>query len=121
MYGLILAADSLVKFSHVRSYRQGERAHVTERLSWGGRFGVQYSRGELGIQWARRSGAMLVGLGIIDAPTISKPEPVPIGGSAYKVHHDATLLTDASHKVGQFLEHCAQRCTEADVACQILQ
>ena len=76
---------------------------------------------ELGIQWAQRSGAVLVGLGIIDAPTISKPEPVPIGGSAYKAHHDASLLTDASHKVGQFLEHCAQRCAEASVACQILQ
>ncbi len=76
---------------------------------------------ELGIQWAQRSGAVLVGLGIIDAPTICKPEPVPLGGSAYKVHHDASLLTDASHKVGQFLEHCARRCAEADVACQILQ
>ena len=76
---------------------------------------------ELGIQWAQRSGAVLVGLGIIDAPTISKPELVPLGGSAYKVHRDASLLTDASHKVGQFLEHCAQRCAEADVACQILQ
>jgi nucleotide-binding universal stress UspA family protein len=76
---------------------------------------------ELGIQWAQRSGAVLVGLGIIDAPTISKPQPVPLGGSAYKVHHDASLLTDASHKVGQFLEHCARRCAEAEVACQILQ
>src|SRR5690349_12916355 len=54
---------------------------------------------ELGIQWARHSGAVLVGLGIIDAPTISKPEPVPLGGSAYKIHHDASLLADASHKV----------------------
>src|SRR5712691_11182964 len=76
---------------------------------------------ELGIRWAQHSGAVLVGLGIIDAPTICKPQPVPLGGSAYKVHHDATLLADASHKVGQFLEHCARRCAEADVACQILQ
>src|SRR5919108_1298465 len=76
---------------------------------------------ELGIQWAQRSGAVLVGLGIIDAPTIYKPEPVPLGGSAYKVHHDASLLTDASHKVERFLEHCARRCAEAGVACQILQ
>ena len=85
--------------------------------------GSEYSTAavELGIQWAQRSGAVLVGLGIIDAPTISKPEPVPIGGSAYKVHHDASLLTDASHRVGQFLEHCARRCTEASVACQLLQ
>jgi nucleotide-binding universal stress UspA family protein len=85
--------------------------------------GSEYSTAavDLGSQWAQRSGAVFVGLGIIDAPTISKPEPVPLGGSAYKVHRDARLLTDASHKVGQFLEHCARRCTEADVACQILQ
>ena len=62
---------------------------------------------ELGIQWAQRSGAVLVGLGVIDVPTICKPEPVPLGGSAYKVHRDASLLADASRKVGQFLEHCA--------------
>jgi nucleotide-binding universal stress UspA family protein len=85
--------------------------------------GSEYSAAavELGIQWAQHSGAVLVGLGIIDAPTISKPEPVPLGGSAYKVHHDASLLTDATHKVGQFLEHCARRCAEANVACQLLQ
>jgi nucleotide-binding universal stress UspA family protein len=85
--------------------------------------GSEYSTAavELGIQWAQRSGAVLVGLGIIDAPTISKPEPVPLGGSAYKAHHDAILLRDASRKVGQFLELCAQRCAEANVACQTLQ
>jgi nucleotide-binding universal stress UspA family protein len=85
--------------------------------------GSEYSTAavELGIQWAQRSGAVLVGLGIIDAPTISKPEPVPLGGSADKGHRDASLLMDASHKVGQFLEDCARRCAEADVACQILQ
>src|ERR1700704_775813 len=76
---------------------------------------------ELGIRWSQHAGAVLVGLGIIDAPTISKPEPVPLGGSAYKVHHDASLLADASHKVGEFLEHCARLCAEAEVACQLLQ
>jgi nucleotide-binding universal stress UspA family protein len=85
--------------------------------------GSEYSTAavELGIQWAQHSGAGLVGLGIVDAPTISKPEPVPLGGSAYKVHRDASLVTDASRKVGQFLEHCAQRCAEAGVTCQLLQ
>ena len=85
--------------------------------------GSEYSTAavELGIQWAQRSGAVLVGLGIVDAPTISKPEPVPLGGSAYKVHRDASLVTDASRKVGQFLAHCAQRCAEVGVTCQLLQ
>src|SRR5262245_53183503 len=76
---------------------------------------------ELGIRWAQHAGAVLVGLGIIDAPTICKPQPVPLGASAYKVHHDATLLADASHKVAQFVADCAQRCTEAGVTCHSLQ
>ena len=76
---------------------------------------------ELGIRWAQRYGAVLVGLGVIDAPTICKPQPVPLGASAYKVQRDASLLADASHKVTQFLEDFAQQCAEADVACQILQ
>src|SRR5215831_8054180 len=76
---------------------------------------------ELGIQWAQHTGAVLVGLGIIDAPTICKPQPVPLGASAYKVHHDVTLLADASHKVEQLLQDCVQRCTEAGVMCRILQ
>ena len=85
--------------------------------------GSEYSEAavELGIRWAQRSGTVLVGLGIIDAPTISKPQPVPLGGSAYKMHRDASLLADATHRVEHFLEHCARRCTEADVACQILE
>lgn len=85
--------------------------------------GSEYSMAavELGIQWAQRSGAVLVGLGIIDAPTISKPEPMPLGGSAYRAHRDASLLADASHKVERFLEHCARRCAEADVTCQLRQ
>jgi len=37
------------------------------------------------------------------------------------VHHDATLLADAGHKVEEFLEDCAQRCAEAGVACQTRQ
>src|SRR5215510_6286630 len=76
---------------------------------------------ELGIRWAQHTGAVLVALGIIDAPTICQPQPVPLGASAYKVHHDTTLLADAGQKVKQFSEHCAQRCAEAGVAYQILQ
>jgi len=76
---------------------------------------------ELGIRWAQHAGAVLIGLGIIDAPTICKPQPMPIGGSAYKAHRDATLLADAGHKVEQFLEGFSQRCAEAGVTYHILQ
>ena len=35
---------------------------------------------ELGIQWAKRFNALLVGLGIVDEATIRTPEAEPIGG-----------------------------------------
>lgn len=76
---------------------------------------------ELGIQWAQRWDAVLVGLGIVDAPTICKPQPVSLGATAYKVQRDESLLADAHHKVAQFLEHCTQRCAEAAVTCQVRQ
>ena len=30
---------------------------------------------ELGIDWSRRTGAELVGMGVVDEPTICRPEP----------------------------------------------
>jgi nucleotide-binding universal stress UspA family protein len=76
---------------------------------------------ELGICWAQRYEAVLVGLGVIDAPTICQAQPVPLGATAYKVQRDERLLADAHHKVAQFLEHYAQRCAEARVMCQVQQ
>ena len=37
---------------------------------------------ELGIRWAKRHDALLVGLGIIDEPTICGPKPVPVAGGS---------------------------------------
>lgn len=72
---------------------------------------------ELGLRWAQRSGALLVGLGIVDAPTIREPEPVPIGGTAYKTERDEILVAEARQRVHQLLEHFTQRCAEVGVAC----
>ncbi len=85
--------------------------------------GSEYSTAtvELGIRWAQRHGAGLVGLGVLDAPTICKPQLMPPGGSAYKAHRDAGLIVDASRKVAQFLEDCVRRCSEAHVEYQVRQ
>jgi len=76
---------------------------------------------ELAIRWAQRWEAELVGLGIVDAPTICKAQPVSLGGSAYKVRRDATLLVDASHTVTQLLKHTTLRCAAAGVTSQARQ
>ena len=71
---------------------------------------------ELGMRWAQRWDAVLVGLGVVDAATICQAQPVPLGAAAYKVQRDETLLAEAHHKVAQFLEHCAQQCAKAGVS-----
>jgi len=76
---------------------------------------------ELGIRWAQQSSAMLVGLGVLDEPTISKPEPVPIGGSSFKKQRDEALVADARRRVEQLLGSFSLRCAEAGVACKLLE
>jgi nucleotide-binding universal stress UspA family protein len=85
--------------------------------------GSPYSQAavELGIRWARRTQATLVGLGIVDEPSILQPEPTGIGGSHYKQLRDEALLGDARKRVDEFLEQFSQRCAEAGVPCRVLK
>ncbi|HSD11660.1 MAG TPA: universal stress protein [Candidatus Binatia bacterium] len=76
---------------------------------------------DLGIGWARHFGAELVGLGIIDEPTIVKGEPIPIGGAAFKHHRDERLLADARRRVEEFLEHFGDRCRESGITWRVLE
>ena len=76
---------------------------------------------ELWIEWARRFDAVLVGLGIIDQPTICKPEPVSVGGMAYKEPRDQSLLADARRTVERLLEGFSLRCAEAGVSSKVLE
>ena len=70
---------------------------------------------ELGIRWAKRYDALLAAIAIVDEPTIRRPEPVPIGGGAFKVDRDTTLLEDAHNRVDKMLSRFVQRCTEQQV------
>ena len=76
---------------------------------------------ELGIRWAQRSGATLVGLGIVDEPGIRAIEPAwPVGGTpgvdpVYYMGYEARLAV-VHRQVEQLLEQFAARCAEAGVA-----
>lgn len=76
---------------------------------------------ELGIRWARRFDALLVGLGIVDEPTICKREPVPIGASQYKGERNRHLLADARRRVEGFLESFMRRCDVEGVKCKVME
>lgn len=61
---------------------------------------------------ARRTGATVVGLTIIDRPGIEKPEAEPIGAAGFLEKKWAAKLEEATRKSGElaaaFLEACAQ-------------
>lgn len=75
----------------------------------------------LGIQWATRTGATLVGLAIVDEPGIRALEPAwPVGGKSrddalYYMGYEARLA-DIHRRAGQLLDQFAARCDEAGVA-----
>jgi hypothetical protein len=75
----------------------------------------------LGIRWAPRWDAVLVGLGIVGAPTIRKAQSVPLGATAYKAQGDTVRLAEAYHTVAQRLRRLRQRCTETGVTYQVRQ
>jgi nucleotide-binding universal stress UspA family protein len=57
----------------------------------------------LAVDWARRFAAELTGLGILDKPSITRPQPVSFGGTAYKHQRDEALLADEHRRVVQLL------------------
>jgi nucleotide-binding universal stress UspA family protein len=75
----------------------------------------------LGIDWARRFGAELLGLGILDEPSITGPEPVPLGASAFKLARDRARLHEAHQRVVGFLAAFRRRCAEANVRAEIVE
>jgi nucleotide-binding universal stress UspA family protein len=76
---------------------------------------------EFGIDWAKKSNALLVGLGIIDEPEIIQPVCVPPAGPAHQERRNRALLTDARRKVESYLQQFAIRCADAGVACKLLE
>lgn len=76
---------------------------------------------ELGITWAQKSDSLLVGIGVIDEPTIRKPAPAPIGGGSLRRERDDALVAAARRDVEQFLSHFSVRCAEAQVASKQLE
>jgi nucleotide-binding universal stress UspA family protein len=73
---------------------------------------------ELGIRWAQRPGATLVGLAVVDEPGIRAIEPAfPVGGTpgvdpVYYMGYEARLA-DVRRRADQLLEEFAARCDRA--------
>ena len=79
------------------------------------------SAATLALEWAGRFGTELVGLGILDKPSITRPEPVSIGGTAFKHQRDEVRLADAHRRVVELLGDFQRRCNTAGVRCTVLE
>jgi nucleotide-binding universal stress UspA family protein len=85
--------------------------------------GSNFSRAalDLGIEWAQTFDAVLVGLGVVDEPSIRAHEPIPIGGSVHKIRRDEHRTAVAHSQVEQLLDEFTSRCTDEGVSCKALE
>ncbi|MEW4567332.1 universal stress protein [Tautonia sp. JC769] len=75
---------------------------------------------ELGLRWAKRFNALLVGLGVIDEPGIHGAEETWLG-EVYFRQINERLTEDVRREVERTLERAALRCVEADVSFKPLE
>jgi nucleotide-binding universal stress UspA family protein len=76
---------------------------------------------DLAIGWGLQFGARLVGVGIIDEPTILRAEPVPLGAFSYKEARDKSRLENARSRVRQFLSAFEAQCRKSGVTAGLVE
>jgi nucleotide-binding universal stress UspA family protein len=76
---------------------------------------------DLAIEWGRRFRAGLVGLGVLDAPSITRPEPVSLGATGFKRERDEMRLAGAHQRVLGFLGDFQERCLNEGVPCTLIE
>ena len=79
--------------------------------------GSEYSLAAMdyAIALSAKHGASLVGLGIVDEPHLTAPEPVPLGAGAFKEERDVAVVQAAHAKIDQVLREFEHRCQAAGV------
>ena len=75
---------------------------------------------KLGVEWAKHFDCMLVGIGVIDEPSIRGPRPQAAMSPSYKTAYDG-MLAEASRRVDQVLEKFTLRCTSEGLSHKLLE
>jgi nucleotide-binding universal stress UspA family protein len=76
---------------------------------------------DLAIEWSKRFGAKLLGLGILDEPGIRAAEPAPIGVSRFKTERDEVRLLEANEQVQRLVASFKRECEVAGVDVDTMQ
>jgi nucleotide-binding universal stress UspA family protein len=85
-----------------------------------GLHGTQYAQAamELALALAQRQGAMVLGLGVVDLPHLTAPQPLPPGAGAFKEARDQAVVEHARRQIEQVLETFSRRAGELQVPVQ---
>jgi nucleotide-binding universal stress UspA family protein len=71
---------------------------------------------EVGVRWAAEFGGLLVGLAVVDEPTITAPEATPMGAAYYTGERDEERVAEARRTAAGWLGGFADRAARAGVA-----
>lgn len=74
---------------------------------------------ELGVRWATRTQSVLVGIGIVDEPTVRRSQQA--ARSVAKIEREERALQDAQVRVDRWLKQFSERCNHAEVSCRTLK
>lgn len=74
----------------------------------------------LGLEIAQRTGAELVGLGVLDVPWVTAPRATPIGAGSYQIHRNEELLAKGRETLRQRVDAFHVECAAASVGCSAI-
>lgn len=70
----------------------------------------------LAMDVAERTGASLVGLGVLDVPWMTAPRATPIGGGAYQMHRNEEILSQGRDKIQKRVSDFHAACQAANIS-----
>ncbi|MBA3813922.1 MAG: universal stress protein [Alphaproteobacteria bacterium] len=75
---------------------------------------------KLGVNLAKANKAHISGIGVLDAPWMTAPEAIPLGGVAFKVDLDEKILKTAARRVHEIEQKFTDYCKSQKISSSII-
>ena len=69
------------------------------------------------IEVAKRTGASLIGIGVLDLPWITEARSTPIGAGSYQTHRNEKLIEEGREKIRDRVDAFRTECAAAELEC----
>lgn len=76
---------------------------------------------DLAVDWSKKLGCTLVGLGVVDHKPVAYPEPAPLWPNAFADRTEALVLEKSERRVQACLDQFVRVCTQAGVGCDVME